>query len=764
MWPRDLIDGILRRRGAAQARPTKAAEDTKEGAKVDSSTVLSGQYRTDMPLNEEALDLFGRAPFANRVADTISTRMDTSSLVVAIYGPWGDGKTTVLNFIRNRLRKHPSVITVNFNPWRMDGEKALLQGFFETLADALDRELTTKSEKVGDILKRYGSLLKAVPGGWADAAKGAGEVLSSLSIDDLKERIGVLLRNENRRVVVIMDDIDRLEKTEIQTIFRLVKLTGDFQNTSYILAFDDQMVAAAIGERYATSSGNSYEAGSNFLEKIVQVPLHLPPIAPEELRNHCFSLVDEALKQSGTQLDQNQANKFVRHFIDGLEIRLKTPRMAKRYANALHFSLAILKGETHPPDLMLIEGMRVFFSELYDSLRRNPEAVLRTKSRDKGNTSLNEFIAAHTPGMTDQEREAAANLVEALFPRTGTTIFGSDWDAEFARDQRVASEYYFQRYFTYGVNRSDVPDLWLNGFIASLSEKPAEELTTELAEVVTERNAEKIIFKLRNFEEKLDPASAAQLSIVIARNASHYPDPKGFYSFVRTPLKQAAILISQLFRRVSPEMRGALSLRVINEAGSLQFACECERWLFTPANSEKERILTEKDERAMIGALGERIEKHCRLLPTPIYVLEPDKAGQYLNAWSFADADGPRNYLAKHLSCNPETVFSLMKCFLGTAWAMTTGMPLEADFERHSYDAMTRLIDSDLVAQALLSIYGDQLETPQFHLSNHEPRELRLANQFMFIRKCISEEEKAQVGNPAIGITAQEDESADSQS
>lgn len=571
----NLLSRTFRRRGAVSAYPVETPENTTERATAETSMDMSGRYRTDAPLDDEELDLFDRAPFANRVADTISTRADPSSLVVAIYGPWGDGKTTVLNFIRNRLRKYPSVITVNFNPWRMDGEKALLQGFFETLADALDRELTTKSEKVGDALKRYGSLLKAVPGGWADAAQGAGAVLSSLSIDDLKERIGGLLRKENRRVVTIMDDIDRLEKAEIQAILRLVKLTGDFQNTSYILAFDDQMVAAAIGERYAASSGNSYEAGTSFLEKIVQVPLHLPPAAPAELRKHCFSLVGEALNQSGTKLDQNQANEFARHFVVGLEIRLKTPRMAKRYANALHFSLAILRGETYPPDLMLIEGMRVFFTNLYEAIRRNPEAVLRTQSRNKGNDKLGEFIGAHTEGMSEQEKKAAVSLVEALFPRTGMTILGNDSDAEFASHQRIASEYYFQRYFTYGIDRSDVPDILLNTFMASLSEKSVEELCADLAGMITERNAEKIIFKLRTLEEKVEPVPAARLCVAIARNASHFPDPKGFYSFVQTPLKQAAIHISQLSRRVPLELRGVLSLQVINEAETLQFACEC---------------------------------------------------------------------------------------------------------------------------------------------------------------------------------------------
>lgn len=166
----------------------------------------------------------------------------------------------------------------------------------------------------------------------------------------------------------------------------------------------------------------------------------------------------------------------------------------------------------------------------------------------------------------------------------------------------------------------------------------------------------------------------------------------------------------------------------------------------------------------MQTALGKRIGRHCALLPEPIYVLEPDKAGQYLSSWSFCgELDEPRNYLTKHVTASPESIFTLMKCFLGTAWAMTTGLPIEADFERHSYDAMASLIDPETVAKALLSIYGDRLNTPQFHLSNHEPRELRVAHQFMFIRKRIFEEEKAQIAQAATRISDQEEQATDRQ-
>src|ERR1700761_4554524 len=139
-----------------------------------------GPYRTDAPISDPRLDVFDREPFARRIADTIGERNDPSSLVVGIYGPWGDGKTTVLNFIRGRLKDYPSIICISFNPWRMEGEQALLQGFFATLAEVLDKELTTSSEKLGDLLKKYGALLKVAPGGWGDAAIGAGTGFSSV--------------------------------------------------------------------------------------------------------------------------------------------------------------------------------------------------------------------------------------------------------------------------------------------------------------------------------------------------------------------------------------------------------------------------------------------------------------------------------------------------------------------------------------------------------------------------------------------------------
>jgi len=141
-------------------------------------------------------------------------------------------------------------------------------------------------------------------------------------------------------------------------------LSAGFENISYVLAFDDEIVANALGEKYGAGGVG---AGRDFLEKIVQAPLHLPPADRLALRQVLFEGIDATLSQVELTLAQDNAKDFVRSFQDGLEIRLKTPRQANRYANALAFGIPILKGEVHPVDQMLIEGMRVFYPALYET-------------------------------------------------------------------------------------------------------------------------------------------------------------------------------------------------------------------------------------------------------------------------------------------------------------------------------------------------------------------------------------------------------------
>src|SRR5262245_31539315 len=140
------------------------------------------QYTDDAPISSHSDDRFGRWPFAERVASVIATRTDPTSIVVGIYGPWGDGKTSVLNMMVEALTDGDNVIVVPFNPWNFESEGQLIRAFFDTLSDAIGKSLTTKAEEIGKFLGKYGNVLSlaSLPFG-VDAGTAAATIGEKLS-------------------------------------------------------------------------------------------------------------------------------------------------------------------------------------------------------------------------------------------------------------------------------------------------------------------------------------------------------------------------------------------------------------------------------------------------------------------------------------------------------------------------------------------------------------------------------------------------------
>jgi predicted KAP-like P-loop ATPase len=328
-------------------------------------------FSGDRPLTAPQEDVLNRAPFARRIASVLLELPKGASLVIGVHGPWGDGKTTVLNFLRAELAASPATVSVDFNPWRFTDESAMLAGFFHVLAGQIRATLSTRSEVVAGWLETIGRYGSHIPGQTGTVLGRAAELFRGRARPDLEElrrRLTEALANADKRIVILVDDIDRLDRHETYTLFRLIKACADFPNICYVLAFDDTAVAQALGERYG---GGDERAGRAFLEKIIQVPLKLPIAAKEDLRLLCFDQVNRTLDTAGIELLQEQAGEFVTGFDGGVAVRLTTPRAAKRYGNGLLFALPMLKGETNPVDLLLVEALRAFFPEVYDIVREH---------------------------------------------------------------------------------------------------------------------------------------------------------------------------------------------------------------------------------------------------------------------------------------------------------------------------------------------------------------------------------------------------------
>ena len=709
-------------------------------------------YAADAPISDPANDLFRRWPFAQRIAQTIVSRADPSSIVIGIYGAWGDGKTSVLNFVERELSKHPSVVCVRFNPWRFRDETTLLKNFFTTLADALGRSISSKKEKIGEWLKDYGEILgaplSALGLSLGRATAETGKLLSEIDLEELRNRIEGVLAEEKNRVVILMDDIDRLDKEEIQAIFRLVKLSADFSYTAYILAFDDDMVAAALEGRYASACG---ESGRSFLEKIVQVPLHLPPADEMSLRDFCFRGVNEVIDSSGIDLSKEQADAYVRHFVDGIEQRLKTPRMCKRYANALSFGLPILRDEVNPVDLMLVEGIRIFYPSLYKFIRKNRSLFAGTLSTSQYSQQKEkeQDIAKIDVSLEQFHEDAiyAKTLLLALFPKLsslyGNMHYGSDFEKEWANEKRISSKDYFDRYFTYAIPEADVSDQEVNEFIELCNRGNTEVAVIRLKELITNRNSEKVIRKLRYMERKLTPVISMTLGKVLALSGAEFPNPETLFSFMM-PFTQACILISQLARNIPEgEPRLTFGKDVISLSSTLPFAIECLRWLRTDKEKRDAELIFTDDEEELLGRMvADRIAGEST--EGPIFIKYKGDAPLLLWAWAKWHSKGEtQTHILESLEENPDIVSDFLSTYVNTAWEMATGLPRKGDFERQNYDFLALVVDPEIIYSFIKEIYGPQVESAQGDYFEYPPElefKEKLAWQFASIHHHVKAE------------------------
>lgn len=666
-------------------------------------------YSSDSPIHEQGQDRFSRWSFSERVAQVISKRSDPSSIVIGLYGIWGDGKTSVLNFIEKSLESDENVICIKFNPWRFGTEDELLTGFFFDIAEALDAELIKTGDKLKDFVK------KAAPGAGAImGAKGAGDALGSFisgpDVNELKNRIERELESAKKRVLILIDDVDRLEKTEIHALFRLVKLTADFKYTSYILAFDKDVVAASLQDRYSSAAENSGEA---FLEKIIQVPLHLPAVEKQVLREFCFQGVDEAINIAGISLSEQQVQEFVRDFSTAFDDCLTTPRKAKLYGNILMFSLPILQGEVNPVDLMLLEGIRTFCPSLYEVLRIN-KGLFTGSFRDShysNNDSEKEYIRTLLDDALSRgkniNKAGFIDLLKSMFPKLqsvyGNMSYGSDWYEKWNNGQRICSENYYSRYFTYAIPKGDISDKVIQE-LSNDSEKWKEPFDLEsnpLSEILNASSAETLIKKLRHQAGKKNADAALALAVAVAQKSGDIPNPEVLYSWM-TPFSQAAMLVSDLIQNVLKPDRVALAKKCIDSAPSLEFKLEIFRWLKREDENKPEKDAFSE---ACIDEIGKHLGKLIddkiegnedltklvpKSIPTIFYTLNKYVRNDYVN-----------DYVAGLISNDSEALVRILDSYVPTAWGMESGISHKSDFEREQYNSLTGQLDASIVLNAI---------------------------------------------------------------
>lgn len=715
----------------------------------------------DQPITSSNEDRFGRARFAHRIADVIAERDPNSGLVVGIHGQWGEGKTSVLNMIAERLLTNEQVLVIRFNPWRFPEESLLLRSFFFEIARAIDTSLLTKKEKISSALEKYADALSLVP--YAEKMVGPFRVVlhsqSNVDLDALKDRLKRSLQASKKRIVVMMDDIDRLDKSEIQTVFRLVKLLADFPNTTYVLFFDDKRVAEALGEKYVGDGG-----GKSFLEKIIQVPLSLPPASRRARRALAIEGLDAALALAKYELTEDEAKRLGEIFDKGFMNRMKTPRVARRFGNALTFALPILVGETDVVDLILIEGIRIFYPELYAAIRDNADVfspgVMDPVSwmRDEDTKAVTEKILTHAlEHYTEEDRKAASILVQALLPRTRAMglfeadAYSPDLIEGRSKEKRIASKEYFPRYFNYGVLSDDISDQDVEKFLGQIPGEAVEVLVKEFKNLSSGNRAHVLIEKLRNKEESVRPDTAAILSLIVALSGNTFPynHPTDRFFGLGT-ISQASALIRNLLHRIEDQSaRESLAIELAQRIEPLPFAFDYSSWMRRMKKShysdEKVSVVSEQTEQRIKEIVVERIAASTEA--EPIERKYPHDAQQMYRLWALVDKQRLSDYLRRRIKDSASDAAE----FISAANGIDPGSQSSRDWQEDSgwFGFICDLVPPDEILRALHATYP-QLASAEYRFLESNPmgNKERAARWFQRLHS-----EKAKEKRPASDVS-----------
>lgn len=702
----------------------------------------------DAPVDDPDADHLRRMPFACRIADTITSRTNPTSVVIGIYGRWGEGKTTVLNFIERRLAESDSIVCVRFNPWLYQSESQLLLSFFESLAAAVGQTLKTKQEEMGKWLRSLGTALgtvSVVPGivgvTPGPALQSLGASLSSVDIREKRRQLEELIAESGKRIVIMIDDIDRLDDGEIATVFKLVKLAADFSHTSYVLAFDQDVVSKALAKRYADSEGS----GSSFIEKIVQVPIELPRADEGILQDIAVEAIEKVLGGAATQLTDDDANRFALVFQRYLVPHLGTPRMVKRIANAIEFVVPLLAGEVNIADLLLLQTMSVLFRSVY-RLMPAVKDVLLGDLFDYGVTGIEDVVrqrlAPLFEGLGDDADDVTGALRE-LFPRIERLYsnyhYGHESIPGWRAAQRVCAPDYFDRFFSYGIPVGDLPDADLRTFLAQLAVQTNEQAAQGLLALYEKASPKRVVKKLRALEATFDSTTERAVASALSGTSDRLPDPPGPGPNVASPFVQAAMHIANTLIQIKAGEREPLLRRIITTSPVLPFASEVLRWSRVRSGDQvapEARPLTADQITSLEGVLAARIAETSE--EAPLFVSMPRYAPSLYYEWGRgAGTAVVEEYLREVCSGNVGNCIALIRAFMPTAWDLLTRLPISTEVDAHTYSSIADLgvvdVLLDTLAAAFQSTAAAELPADPAGLNADE----RIALRFVRIHRDI---------------------------
>lgn len=554
-----VLSFLLYFRARLHAEDTPSEEDLRVSPKTRS--ILGTQLaHSDDPIRTWSEDALGRAS----LIDSMSVKlMISKSPVLALFGEFGAGKTSILNLLREHLAN--KAVVVSFSTW--------LPGSQETLTGYLLSDIANECQKqyfVPGLRKSAQRLAKAL-GKNVSFLRSYLESLPAATQKDDIDSMSTALARLPKRVVVLLDELDRMEKEELLTLLKVIRGISTLPNLSFVCAGNRRTIVETV-------KGDFSESSNTYFEKFFPVSIQIPEIDPAELQKAGTERLIAAFERRNWFENDSQVQDFRNQISSIWNDRIapfcRNLRAVGLLSNDVGAAAAPLWREVHPVDLTLIELLHQFKPAIYEIVAKNSlaltggESILRGGSYqlDHEKAASDKKLLADLRGAvpSDEQFEQIKGILAELFPNFLKLADVQSWtsrpkrhEAEEDAVKRICQPGIFPAYFRYQLPEAIFSSVELDTFLRRMGDASNDDDREHIFRETLD-SMEKGALKRDDFLRKLADASIKSMPLPLGK-ALMRPLMREAHKYVYDtfPAFGEAGHVLRIIIRISERMRAA---------------------------------------------------------------------------------------------------------------------------------------------------------------------------------------------------------------
>lgn len=609
--------------------------------------------KVDRPIKAFSEDKLDRRPL---ILSLVRRLVSDGAPVVALIGAYGDGKTSILNLLENELKSQKSIV-VRFKSSLPGDDLTLVSTLFNSISEQLRSRFFVR--RLRNVLRRFArrisALVPSAPSGLKDMFA---EPSQQDELQGLTEKLAML---PVHRVVVLLDDMDRMQGSELRMLLKIIRATEDYPKLSFVCAFNkkalvDALIRHQVIDRITVSfaaTGDAIPSGTavgqvaaddtrtgyEYLEKFFPVLVPVPKLDDGQVgKEFDFRFTQFAERNGLSMLPEDTAafNQAFQPFWKPYFLpSLNNLRKINSYFNALNASFSLVKGEVNLIDFMCIELLRQIEPEIYEQVFKNrslfyyPEWDI-TRWDEREVVIDNARTKKHIDAAFDQvfrnmhgpERDFVLSMLGNLFPKVnayhdarGLSSTGAPSESEADKNKRIYHPDHFSTYFSLHVQEGYIGSQELNGLIDGANEKAtvpeAQTLFINYLRSLTGLKKYRFFEKMVRTADKLGLPQARALASAISLESGTLAhddfDVGEFGTAIRLELvlanrfKDGPEITQVLSDVIAQSTSDALVQRIFHFATQKESNRIFEKWDFVDVNALKTALATCMKKKYFVG-------------------------------------------------------------------------------------------------------------------------------------------------------------------